>query len=456
MAPYRLFRYRCLLLPITLGMIFYSLISHDPINPNDCLNHLPLLLQSCVPRSLSFCLVVGLAWTHYFARCGLVTRLLCSVWTLDVDPSLDSLALFLRLNHLPLLLQSCVPRSLSFCSVIGLVWTHYFARCGLVTWLAHSVWTLGVDSSLGSLAFFLLLTFHDCSVVRSLSSLLSSILFWFWCSQRRVSLFGRLVYRYALALASRLSSILFFSVLTASCVAAWSSCVLFWCRCSQRRVSLFGRLVCRFASFRSCVVAQLDPILLGAHSVVCHYLVISCVGPGSLSLFTSLCGLLRFCSITRRLFWSRCSRRCFTRRLYASLTCLYASSCVLGDFYDSTESTECVFPTYTSHPAFDSIVSPPLQSTICFNCRSLTPLSRKRRAASSLSSSSSGTESPCPATRQITSSGFTPVNSVLRSSGTESSSPIVSRKKAGNRQKTAAKEVAKDGTYNPPGYVLFD
>ncbi len=295
-----------------------------------------------------------------------------------------------------------------------------------------------------------------CSSLLALLLLLSSILFWFQCSQRHMSLFGRLVCRFTLALASRLSSILFFSVLTTSCVAAWSSRVLFWFRCSQRRVLLFGRLVCWFASSRSCVAAQLDSILLGTHSVVCRYLVVSCFGPGSLSLFSSLLGLLRFCSITRRFFWSQCSRRHFTRRLLASLTCPCASSCVLCDFHDGTESIGCVFPTYTSHPAFDSIVSPPLQSTIYVNCCSPTPLLRKRRAAFPLFFFSSGTESPCPAGRRITSSGFTPVNSVLRSSGTESFSSIVSRKKAGDRRKTAAKEAAKDGTYNPAGYVLFD
>ncbi len=133
MAPYRLYRYRCLLLSITLGMIFYSLISHNPLNFHDCLKHLPLLLQLCVPRSLSFC------------------------------------------------------------SVVDSVWTHYFARCGLVTWLLRSVWTLGVDSSLGFLVLFLLLIFHDCSVVRSLYGILRLITrrlfwsrysqhhFWSWC-----------------------------------------------------------------------------------------------------------------------------------------------------------------------------------------------------------------------------------------------------------------------------------
>ncbi len=127
MAPYRPYHYRCLLLLITLDMIFYSLISHNPLNFHDCLNHLPILLQSCVPRSMLFC------------------------------------------------------------SVVGSVWTHYFAWCGLVTWLLRSIWTLGVDSSLGFLVLFLLLTFHDCLVVRLLHGILRLItrrLFWSRYSRR--------------------------------------------------------------------------------------------------------------------------------------------------------------------------------------------------------------------------------------------------------------------------------
>ncbi len=42
-----------------------------------------------------------------------------------------------------------------------------------------------MDSSLGSLVLFLLLTFHNCSVVHSLYDILRLItrrLFWSWCS----------------------------------------------------------------------------------------------------------------------------------------------------------------------------------------------------------------------------------------------------------------------------------
>ncbi len=45
------------------------------------------------------------------------------------------------------------------------------------------------------------------------------------------------------------------------------SSILFWFQYSQRRMSLFGCLVCRFGSSCSRVAAQLDSILLGAHSV---------------------------------------------------------------------------------------------------------------------------------------------------------------------------------------------
>ncbi len=124
MAPYCLYHYRCHLFLITLGMIFYSLISHNPFNSHNCLNRLPLLLQLFVFRSLLFYLV------------------------------------------------------------LGLIWTHYFAWCGLVTWLFCSVWILGVDLSLGCLVLFLLLTFHDCSVVGSLRGILCLIIqcfFWSRC-----------------------------------------------------------------------------------------------------------------------------------------------------------------------------------------------------------------------------------------------------------------------------------
>ncbi len=136
----------------------------------------------------------------------------------------------------------------------------------------------------------------------------------------------------------------------------------------------------------------------------------------SLSLLNSLCGF--FCLITRPLFV------CLTR----SCTCC----CALYDLHDGTEFTRCVFPTYTLHVTFDPIVNLSLQSTICVNCSSPNPLSKNCPAASSLFFFSSAIESPC-LVGQTTSSGFTPINSVLRSLGTKSSSPIVHRKKAGDK-----------------------
>ncbi len=127
----------------------------------------------------------------------------------------------------------------------------------------------------------------------------------------------------------------------------------------------------------------------------------------------------------------------------------YAFSYILCDLHDGSEFTGRVFPTYTLHTVLDTIISLSLQSTICVNCSRPTPLSRKRRAASLLSSSSFGTESPCP-TGQTTSSGFTPINFVLRPSRTVSPSPFMRRKKAGNKRKTVAKEAARDGNYETP------
>lgn len=81
-------------------------------------------------------------------------------------------------------------------------------------------------------------------------------------------------------------------------------------------------------------------------------------------------------------------------------------------------------------------------------------LSRKRRTASLLSSFSSIIEYPSPV-ESITSSGFTPVNLVLRYSRIESLSFFVRRKKAGNKRKTVVKEVTRDGNYDLLVYVLF-
>lgn len=144
-----------------------------------------------------------------------------------------------------------------------------------------------------------------------------------------------------------------------------------------------------------------------------------------------------------------------SQRFFISLTCLCISSYVLSDLHNGTELTGCVFLIYTLYPAFNSTVNPLLQSSICVNCYSPTPLLKKHQAGFLLSFSFSGTESLYPARWQTTYSGFTPINSVLHSSRIESPSSIVCHKKAGNKRKTAAKEIGKDKTYNLPGYVLF-
>lgn len=142
-----------------------------------------------------------------------------------------------------------------------------------------------------------------------------------------------------------------------------------------------------------------------------------------------------------RLFWFLCN-------LYKSvlLMCLLW---FLYDIHDGTEFTRYAFSIYTSYSASNTIVSFPLQSTICVNYCRPTPLLIKRWIASLLFSSSSGTESSC-LTRQTTSSGFTPINSVLRLFGTESPSLFVRHKKIGNKGKTVAKEAARDENYNLP------
>ncbi len=124
------------------------------------------------------------------------------------------------------------------------------------------------------------------------------------------------------------------------------------------------------------------------------------------------------------------------------------------DLHDGSEFTGRIFPKYTSHAAFNTIVNLLLQSTICVNCSRPTPLSRKRRAAYLLSTFSSGTESLCLA-GQTTSSGFIPVNFVSRPSGTASLSPSMRRTKDGDKRKTAVKEAARDGNYEPPVSVFF-
>lgn len=78
-----------------------------------------------------------------------------------------------------------------------------------------------------------------------------------------------------------------------------------------------------------------------------------------------------------------------------------------------------------------------------------TLLSRKCWVASLLSSSSSETESFC-FTKQITSSGFTPINFLLHPSGIISLFPSIRHKKAGNKQTMVAKEAARDRNYELP------
>lgn len=123
---------------------------------------------------------------------------------------------------------------------------------------------------------------------------------------------------------------------------------------------------------------------------------------------------------------------------------------VMCDLQDRSDFTKCIFSIYTPFSLFDIIVNSLLQSTIYVNYSRPNPQSRKRRAPLLLSSSSFETKSPS-LLGYTSSTSFTPVNSILSSSGTESSSPFIRYKQAGNRRKAIAKEAARDGTYNPPG-----
>ena len=115
---------------------------------------------------------------------------------------------------------------------------------------------------------------------------------------------------------------------------------------------------------------------------------------------------------------------------------------LLCGHYDGSDFTGCVFSIYTTLSVFDTNVSSPLRSTICVNCCRPTPQSRKRPAPSLLSPSSFGGE--CfSLLGHMTRTGFTPVNSALSSSETESLSPFIRRKQAGDRWKT--KKAARDG-----------
>ena len=160
------------------------------------------------------------------------------------------------------------------------------------------------------------------------------------------------------------------------------------------------------------------------------------------------------------------------------------SFCILYNFYDRIEFIAWVFPIYTSHAGFETIVHLLLQSIICVNCCRPTLLLRKCWAPSLLSSSSSRTESPYFAgqtyssgfisvnfksrlsgTKSLSSSvhhaeilclagltsssGFLPVNPRLHLSETESLSPLVHYKKTGIKGKTAANEATTDEDYDP-------
>lgn len=100
--------------------------------------------------------------------------------------------------------------------------------------------------------------------------------------------------------------------------------------------------------------------------------------------------------------------------------------------YDGLDFTRCVFSTYIPLFVFDTNVISLLQFTICVNCFRLTPQSRKWLAPLSLSSSSSGAESPS-SLGHMSNTGFTPVNSALSPSGIKSLSLFVRCKQAYNR-----------------------
>lgn len=281
---------------------------------------------------------------------------------------------------------------------------------------------------------------------------------------------------------------------------------LFWSWCSRCHASLLGCLMYRFwilCHFSACFVAffifvQLYNVLSGlnVYGIVRCYSIVLCIRSGffvaselilwfsffnyttsllvSVFIALSLVSVL-LCMITSVLVWLHAvssgfyvsakyiflitwrhfSFRYLRHCLWSQYCCsvclphLYTSFYILSDHSNGIEFFGCVFPTYTSHQIFNSIVSLLLQSIICVNCFSSTLLSRKCREASLLSSSPSEIEYSYPAGR-ITSSGFIPVNSMLRSFGTESLCPIVCRKMAGDKWKMTAKEVARNGTYNLP------
>lgn len=138
---------------------------------------------------------------------------------------------------------------------------------------------------------------------------------------------------------------------------------------------------------------------------------------------------------------------CLEYRIWSRTPSIY--SYILCDLHDRMEFIGCVFPIYTSHSAFDLIISLPLQFTIYVNCSSPTLLSRKHWAASLLFLSSSGIKSPY-SVRQITSSSFTLVNSTLHPFKTASPSPSMCCKKAGDKWTTIVNEATRDENYKPP------
>lgn len=289
---------------------------------------------------------------------------------------------------------------------------------------------------------------HHCSVVSCVGSgflLLFSLL----CGFAAQLNFILVLMFTVLCVAARSSHVL---VLDLYCFSACSIAFFIFVQLYGVTFALSIYVVVRRCSVISCVdsgflvASQLVPwlssflldyttsLLVFVFTASCIAVWLSCVSNlDFLSLLNLLCGFFHL----------------ITRRLFVYLTHSYACSCVLCDFHDGTEFTGCVFLIYTLHTAFDLIVSLPLQSTICVNCFSPTPLSRKCQAASPLSSSSSGTESPCP-TRQTTSSGFMPVNSMSLFFETKSFSPSVRRKKTSNKRKMAAKEAVRDRNYELP------
>lgn len=135
----------------------------------------------------------------------------------------------------------------------------------------------------------------------------------------------------------------------------------------------------------------------------------------------------------------------FLYNLY-DLICLVHLFYFLYNLYNGTEFIQCVFSTYIRYSASNTIVSFPLQSIICVYYSRRTPNSKKPQTAFLLSSYSPGIKS-FSFLGYMTSICFSPVNSVLCLSKTESLSFFVYCKKTGNKRKMVVKETAKDKIY---------